>query len=109
MFCRNTWAVKQSWVNQKFTNLSLQLAQIMRTINILLFPGLPLFRLDYKYTNLSLKLAQIMRTINILLFPGLPLFRLDYKYFKPESTTGADYANHQHSALPWSATVQVRI
>jgi hypothetical protein len=67
MFCRNTWAVKQSWVNQKFTNLSLQLAQIMRTINILLFPGLPLLRLEYKFTNLSLQLAQIMRTINILL------------------------------------------
>ncbi len=28
MFCRNTWAVKQSWVNQKFTNLSLQLARL---------------------------------------------------------------------------------
>ncbi len=27
----------------------------MRTINILLFSGLPLFRLDYKFTNLSLQ------------------------------------------------------
>lgn len=40
---RNTWAVKQSWLKEKFTNLSLSLAHLMRTVNIVLFPGLPLF------------------------------------------------------------------
>ncbi len=31
------------------------------------------------------------------------------KIYKFEPTVGPDYANHQHSALPWSAAVQVRI
>ena len=45
---RNTWAVKQSWMSEKFTELSLCLARLVRTVNIVLFPSLPLFRYWYR-------------------------------------------------------------
>ena len=39
-----------------------KLAQIMQITNIILSPGLSLYRLEYIFTNLSLQLVQIMPT-----------------------------------------------
>jgi hypothetical protein len=68
------------------------------------------FRIRIVSICLNLRIIQCLTFKYVLQkYLGCEAILGEPKIYKPESTTGPDYANRQHSALPWSATVQVRI
>ncbi len=77
-----------------------KLAQIMQNTNIILSPGLSLFRLEYIFTNLKLESS----TGADYAHPSASC-SLVYIF---KSSTDEDYVDHHYYILLLSSTVQVR-